>query len=171
MAAAPREIVEPYAQAIKIYNDFKKRIDANTVKLGDTYPYYPEYYYAFESTNILGMLKELCAQRELGCNLTNISGSYYLLIDTDVATPYNGDYQRYLLSYQDIVNLYYECIKIFSNKILPPKQNSKYAFKDKYYFGFLDLYSACNEMITEFAAHYLDSGLACNDTGPFYIIG
>ena len=170
MAAQPREMYEAHKEAVAMYEDIKEKLNTKTLKSGDVLFYYTEYQKAIQDTSIFDIIQDLIATASLGITqesepVNNATTRY--VVNENPTAPFSGDHIRRIQASYDLVALYEECVKLFSNKITPVKLNQKFAFQTKYSYAF-DSGLDCNFIITKLSQEYNDNGLTCQNQGDFY---
>lgn len=171
MAAQPRQIYETHKEAVAMYEDIKSKLDAGKLVSGQVLNYYTEYQKAILDYNVIvDIIKDLLATASLGFEqqaepVNNAVQQF--VITNNPSAPFGGDHISKIQASYDLVALYEECIKVFSNKITPVKSGQKFAFQNKYQYAF-DQGLPCDDIITTIASNYNDQGLTCSNQGNFY---
>jgi hypothetical protein len=172
MAAQPRELYQYHKDAVKMYEDIKTRMEEGTLNPGDVLFYYTEYLQSIQNTQIIDILKDLLSTASLGITqqpepVSNAIDRY--VIDQNPSAPFGGDNTSRIQASYDLVDLYEECVELFSNKIIKVKVDQRYAFQSKYFYAFnqgLD----CDFIITSLCNRYSDNNLQCANQGDYYLI-
>lgn len=168
-SSSPSILYRKYKDACDVYEYFQKKLFNNQLTVGDVYSYLDQYE-GVVNLPVLDVIGSLLATKGLGViqQPEPIYGAQnQWIVVSSVNAPY-PDYELHYLAWKDMVNLYLECVKIFSSKIFPPYNGQRIAFQDKYHYGFNANYSECDAIIVQLSQHYSDTGLVCVDFTDYY---
>lgn len=169
MAATIEADYVKYKGAVEIYDILKTKLDNNQLREGQVYSFPVEYYTSIGSTNIFNITQGLLASKGLGITVDSNKWT----INASPTDPFSGDYTQLINetnAYNDFVELYDYCYKIFSDKVIRPKLGQRYAFQDVYAAAF-DGGLPCNDVITTLSSNFRNSGdnfTSCTNQGAYY---
>lgn len=172
MALATKSIVFKYEEAIEIYDYFYNKLANNQIAATQIYSFPRTHLIATSTLPILGIIQSLLATKSLGIvEQSEVQGSgaiqWVVVGSTNDPEP---NFNLKTESYREIVELFYECIKIFSNKIIKPKVGQRYAFQGKYFYAFSELGADPHDIITALFIQYSDAGNTIGVSGESYLI-
>ena len=172
-ASGGKSIAYKYETAYEIYIFFRKKLQNGEINPGDIFSFPYTYREARNNLPVFEVVRSLLATKSLGIVEANEplgTGALQWIIDPGGIGDPMPDFDRLTEAWKEMAEMFYEAIELFSDKIIKPKINQRYAFQEKYTYAFQEYSSDAESMLSTIFSNYNDAGNNLSNTGSYFIV-